>query len=119
GDDLFADSDITNLEIRDLAHANPAAARAVLKLYDRYRLNASGGDASNTASGENEPFHLATDAISDFLQANSNHFPSLEEAAERIAGDIANSGDTFDGGIRTYLFNVFGLEARLASLPNG
>lgn len=119
GDDLFADSDITNLEIRDLAHANPAAARAVLKLYDRYRLIASGGDAPNTAPGENEPFHLATDAISDFLQANSNHFPSLEEAAERIAGDVANSGDTFDAGIRTYLFNVFGLEARLAFLPHG
>jgi predicted transcriptional regulator/transcriptional regulator with XRE-family HTH domain len=119
GDDLFADSDITNLEIRDLAHANPAAARAVLKLYDRYRLIASGGNAPDAAPGENEPFHLATDAISDFLQASSNHFPSLEEAAERIAADIANSGDSFDAGIRTYLFNVFGLEARLASLPHG
>ena len=45
GDDLFADSDLTNLEIRDLAHANPAAARAMLKLYDRYRLLASGSAA--------------------------------------------------------------------------
>ena len=31
-DDVFADSDVTNLEVRDLAHANPAAARAVLRL---------------------------------------------------------------------------------------
>src|SRR5690606_1352533 len=97
GDDLFADSDVTNLEIRDLAHANPAAARAVLKLYDRYRLLSSGQGAQRP-SGDAEPFHLATDAISDFLQANANHFPSLEDSAERIGGDIFNSGDSFEAG---------------------
>ena len=118
GDDLFADSDLTNLEIRDLAHANPAAARAVLRLYDRYRLLSSGAPAPRSA-GETEPFHLATDAISDFLQENANHFPFLEDAAERVRADIDNSGDSFEGGIRTYLFNVFGLEVRLASLPHG
>ena len=118
GDDLFADSDVTNLEIRDLAHANPAAARAILKLYDRYRLVAKSGPAPAPA-GEAEPFHLATDAISDFLQENANHFPALEEAAERIRADIDNSGDSFEFGLRTYLFNVFGVETRLASLPQG
>jgi transcriptional regulator with XRE-family HTH domain len=118
GDDIFADSDLTNLEIRDLAQANPAAARAVLKLYDRYRLLATGSPAPKV-EGEAEPFHLATDAISDFLQNNVNHFPSLEDNAERVRADIDNSGDSFDSGIRTYLFNVFGLEVRLASLPHG
>ncbi|MCP8882961.1 short-chain fatty acyl-CoA regulator family protein [Devosia sp. XJ19-1] len=118
GDDIFADSDLTNLEIRDLATANPAAARAVLKLYDRYRLAAAGAPAPRS-EGEAEPFHLATDAISDFLQASSNHFPALEDAAERVRADIDNSGDGFEAAIRTYLFNVFGLEVRLASLPHG
>lgn len=118
GDDLFADSDLTNLDIRDLAHANPAAARAMLRLYDRYRLVAAGERAVRPDS-EGEPFHLATDAISDFLQENANHFPVLEEAAERVRADIDNSGDSFESGLRTYLFNVFGLEVRLASLPHG
>jgi len=118
GDDLFVDSDVTNLEIRDLAHANPAAARAILKLYDRYRLVAKAGPEP-VAGREAEPFHLATDAISDFLQENANHFPSLEAAAERIRADIDHSGDTFEFGLRTYLFNVFGMEVRLASLPHG
>ena len=118
GDDLFADSDVTNLEIRDLAHANPAAARAILKLYDRYRLLAGSAPASAPA-GEPEPFHLATDAISDFLQENTNHFPLLEQAAERIRCDIDNSGDHFELGLRAYLHNVFGVEVRLASLPHG
>ncbi|MEO8684088.1 MAG: helix-turn-helix transcriptional regulator, partial [Devosia sp.] len=58
GDDIFADSDVTNLEIRDLAQANPAAARAILKLYDRYRVVAKSGPAP-AGSGDAEPFHLA------------------------------------------------------------
>jgi len=118
GDDIFADSDLTNLEIRDLAHANPAAARAILRLYDRYRLLA-GGPAAPPAAGAAEPFHLATDAISDFLQENSNHFPDLEAAAERIRADIDRAGDGFEHGLKAYLFNVFGVETRLASLPHG
>lgn len=118
GDDLFADSDLTNLEIRDLAHANPAAAKAILRLYDRYRLMAKGVPAP-TETGAAEPFHLATDAISDFLQENANHFPTLEEAAERIRADIDQDDDGFTPGLRSYLFNVFGLDMRLASLPHG
>lgn len=118
GDDIFADSDVTNLEIRDLAQANPAAARAILKLYDRYRLVAKSGPVP-AGGGEAEPFHLATDAISDFLQETANHFPALEAAAERIRADIDHSGDNFEFGLRTYLFNVFGVEVKLASLPSG
>ncbi|MBJ3786659.1 helix-turn-helix domain-containing protein [Devosia sediminis] len=118
GDDIFADSDLTNLEIRDLAQANPAAARAVLKLYDRYRLATAGAPAPQT-TGDGEHFHLATDAISDFLQENANHFPLLEDSADRVREDIDTSGDSFEAGLRTYLFNVFGLEVRLASLPHG
>tara|TARA_R110000868_G_scaffold895_7_gene6822 strand:- start:1723 stop:3129 length:1407 start_codon:yes stop_codon:yes gene_type:complete len=118
GDDIFADSDVTNLEIRDLAQANPAAARAILKLYDRYRLVAK-SSGMPAAEGAGEPFHLATDAISDFLQENANHFPALEAAAERVRADIDRSGDSFEFGLRIYLLNVFGVETRLASLPHG
>jgi len=117
-DDIFADSDLTNFDIRDLAQTNPAAARAMVKLYDRYKLVASGAPAPIHAVGV-EPFHLATDAISDFLQENANHFPLLEEAAERVRVDIDHSGDSFEQGLRTYLFNVFGLDVQLASLPQG
>jgi predicted transcriptional regulator/DNA-binding XRE family transcriptional regulator len=118
GDDLFADSDVTNLEIRDLAQSNPAAARAMLRLYDRYRTLARPG-AAPEAPGEEEPFHMATDAISDFLQENANYFPALEAAAERVRADIDNSGDGLEAGMRAYSFNVLGLDVRLASLPHG
>ena len=117
GDEVFADADVTNIEVRDLAHANPAAARAILRLYDRFRV---AGHAAPAATGdEPEHFHLATDRISDFLQEHANHFPSIEEAAERIRADIDNTSDGFEPGLKAYLFNVFGIEVRLASLPHG
>ncbi len=117
GDDVFADADVTNVEVRDLAHSNPAAARAMLRLYDRYR---AGGAATPVASDQDgEPFHLATDRISDFLQEHANHFPAIEAAAERVRADVDDSSDLFDHGLRTYMFNVFGIEVRLASLPHG
>jgi len=117
-DAVFADSDVTNLEIQDLARSNPAAARAVLGLYDRFRHSGSRGPDPEP-EGETLPFHRATDAISDFLQERLNHFPPLEAATERMREDIDRGGDGFDSGIRTYLNNVFGIEVVYASLPNG
>ncbi len=119
GDDLFADSDLTNQEIRDLAFSNPVAGRAVLRLFDKYRDLATGGSAPATADADDGPYHRATDAISDFLQENANHFPTLEAAAERVRRDIDNASDNFEQGLRTYLINVFGTDWRLASLPHG
>lgn len=120
GDDLFVDSDLTNQEIRDLAFSNPVAARAVLRLFDKYTdLRQHDSNATTTEDTDNQPFHRATDAISDFLQENANHFPEIEAAAERVRHDIDNASDSFESGLQTYLLNVFGTDARLTSLPSG
>lgn len=116
GDDLFAESDLTNQDIRDLANAHPAAARAVLRLFDRFQ---SLKRADNAAAPPPSGFHAATEAISDFLQENANHFPALEAAAERIRADIDNASDAFEPGLKSYLDNVFGLDWRLGALPAG
>lgn len=120
GDDIFVDSDLTNQEIRDLAFSNPAAARAVLRLFDKYaELRQQGPGITADQAGDDQPFHRATDAISDFLQENANHFPQIEAAAERVRRDIDNASDSFEAGVHTYLLNVFGTQARLTSLPSG
>ncbi|MCF6327165.1 MAG: short-chain fatty acyl-CoA regulator family protein [Devosiaceae bacterium] len=125
GDDIFADADVTNQDIYDLAANNPAIARATLLLFDKYQDMHTGKIAGEEKGSENavksngSSHHQATDAISDFLQENANHFPSLEEAAERVLNDINNASDDFETGLRSYLRNVFGLEWRSASLPGG
>ncbi|WMT92222.1 short-chain fatty acyl-CoA regulator family protein [Pelagibacterium sp. H642] len=117
GDDIFADADLTNTDIRDLATHHPAVGRAVLKLFDQMRhLQAPKSSAAELpVTGHN----VVTEAVSDFLQENANYFPTLEAAAERVRQDIDNTSDSFEAGLKTYLFNVFGIETRLASLPNG
>jgi predicted transcriptional regulator len=110
---------VTNQDIRDFAQSNPAVARAVMRLFDKYRHLAGAGATAELEDGAEGPYHRATDAISDFLQENANYFPELEAAAERVREDIDNAADSFEAGLRTWLGNVFGLDWRLASLPHG
>lgn len=117
GDDIFADADLTNQDIRDLAANHPAVGRAVLKLFDHVKHLRTGEGRSEAMpeTGHN----VVTEAVSDFLQESGNYFPSLEAAAERVRHDIDNASDSFEQGLKDWLFNVFGIETRLASLPNG
>ena len=83
GDNIFAENDLTNHDIRDLASSNPAVGRAMIRLFDRYRA------LRQTSTPPVEVgHHVATDAISDFIQENANYFPSLETEAERIRDAI-------------------------------
>ncbi|MBX3539275.1 MAG: DUF2083 domain-containing protein [Chelatococcus sp.] len=118
GDDLFAESALTNQDIRDFAFSNPSVGRAVVRLFDQYRqlkTNSRLGTGAPAETGH----HVATDAVSDFIQLNANHFPTLEAAAERVRADIDQMSENLEHGLRSYLFNVFGLNWRLATLPPG
>ncbi|RDE09501.1 helix-turn-helix domain-containing protein [Pelagibacterium lacus] len=118
GDDIFVDSDLTNTDIRDLATQHPAVGRAVLKLFDQFRHlegRRAGPGTEVPATGHN----VVSEAVSDFLQESANHFPTLEAAAERVRLDIDAREEDVESGLRDYLFNVFGMETRLASLPHG
>ena len=120
-DELFSEHALTNQDVRDLAMSNPTVGRAVVRLYDRYK---SGRDSAGHGLMRVEPGDIAhqpppTDAVSDFIQENANYFPTLEAAAERVRRDIDSAGDSFEYGLRAYLFNVFGLNWRYGSLPGG
>lgn len=115
-DEIFAGSDVTNLDVRDFARNSGSTARAVIKLYDHFRSMPQKTGQPATDSGR---FHRATDAISDFIQENLNYFSPLEEAAARVTNDIVNLGEGLEAGARSYLHNVFGVELRRQSLPRG
>ncbi|MEN3931675.1 short-chain fatty acyl-CoA regulator family protein [Microvirga sp. W0021] len=116
GDDLFADSDLTNQDIRDLVQSHPAVGRAVLKLFDRVKELQRPEAARDVATSG---YNLMPEAVSDFLQENANYFPTLEAAAERVRQEIDNVSEDFEQGLKDYLFNVFGTEVRQMSLPRG
>jgi len=100
------------------ATSNPAVGRAVVRLFDQFRALRSANRLAAAPDG-NEGHHPATDAVSDFIQEAGNYFPALEEAAERVRHDIDAASDSFEYGLKTYLFNVFGLQWKLVPLPAG
>ena len=115
GDDLFAECNVTNQDVHDLAASNPTIGRAVVRLFDGYRALRRHEGAARVL-GE-QAFHAATDAVSDFIQENANYFPTLDAEAERMRADIDHASDSFEHGLKTYLVNVFGLQWRQAPLP--
>lgn len=117
GDDMFADFELTNHDIQDVATSNAKVGQAVVRLFDKYMsLRKNSGSGANLLVDTGQD--VATDAVSDFLQQNVNYFPTLEAAAERVRHDIELASDSFEYGLKTYLYNVFGLRWRQAMLPD-
>lgn len=114
GDDVFAESNLTNQDIQDLAASNPAIGRAVVRLFDRYRSLRRNA----THATSEDDLDTAIDAVSDFLQERGNYFPSLEAEAQRMRADIDKASDALEYGLRVHLFNVFGIRWRLAPLED-
>jgi predicted transcriptional regulator/DNA-binding XRE family transcriptional regulator len=89
GDPIFEDHPLMQSDLKEVA-ANPATARAVLSLYRAYQgsrdsVEALAGKLSDTAdlAGASQS-RLPSEEVSDVVQANNNHFPELEEAAEEL-----------------------------------
>ena len=120
-DSLFVETDLTNTEVRELVSAVPTAAKAILKLYDAYR-NAQNDRRSLAAQVSEEAevlleyeSRLPADQVSDFIQESGNHFPDIEQEAERIRTEAGlERGDPI-ASMTGYLEQNFGV--RVAVLP--
>ncbi|MGH1351269.1 MAG: helix-turn-helix domain-containing protein [Methyloligellaceae bacterium] len=115
-DQMFGEVDITNHEVRELANSSPTIARSMLQLYDSYRSSLN--DFSLTQAS-NFPKHelLASEQISDFLQANANYFSELEEVAARVRSNLDPSAQSSFESMSSYILNVFGVRTSIGPLP--
>ncbi|MDO8802408.1 short-chain fatty acyl-CoA regulator family protein [Phenylobacterium sp.] len=115
-DPMFADIDLPALETSDLTGNFPGITEALLRLYTTYREEqlalADRGAETHEAGGEGAD---ATDPVAEsrrFLAARRNSFPSLDDAAERIAQGVAGH-DNLVG----YLKARHGLKVRRLPSP--
>jgi predicted transcriptional regulator/DNA-binding XRE family transcriptional regulator len=106
-DPMFADIDLPSLEVADLAANFPGVAEALLRLYTTYQEEQLAlADRHGGAPGEAE----ATDPVAEsrrFLAARRNSFPSLDDAAERLAQAVAAAD-----GLAGYFRARHGLKVR-------
>jgi len=91
-DPMFADIDLPSLESADVTTNFPGITEALLRLYTAYREEqlalADRGVAADAPGAGID----ASDPVAEsrrFLEARRNSFPSLDDAAERLAQQVA------------------------------
>ncbi|MGH7122739.1 MAG: helix-turn-helix domain-containing protein, partial [Stellaceae bacterium] len=86
-DALFRGTDLGKQDLRELAAVAPGIAEAMTTLYGAYRQSHQELEAIADAAGSPDLAKLRQspgEAARDFFQAELNHFPELEAAAEEL-----------------------------------
>src|SRR3954454_20978989 len=108
-DPLFADLGIPRYELLEVADNAPSVADAVARLYAALverRQNPAGGAPDETSLVTPEAW------VRDHIQAQRNHFPYIEEAAETLAGALTDPAGMFEA-LRRRLREAFGTDTRI------
>ena len=119
-DPLFEGQELSSGDVRELAAASPAGARAVLALYKAYQGARGAADDLSTrlTAGEElhsvERSHLPSEEVSDLIQRHMNHFPELEHGAEELSGRARLSTEELYAGLCRYLERQHGIRVDLA-----
>lgn len=114
-DPLFEEQTITNADVRELVAGSPAAARAVLTLYQAYTQARDSAEslAAQVSEGElvagGSVIRPPSEDVNDFVQARMNHFPALEADAERLWVDASLDIDDMYRGLARHLQQAHGI----------
>ncbi len=109
GDPLFRDADIKKHDLRELAVVAPTLGEAVLELYQAYREAHDAARALAERVADRDKLQLLQtkafplEEVRDFLQAQGNHFPDLEVAAEGLWRDAGLDGEDLYRGLVEHL----------------
>ena len=119
GDPFFEEHGLTNSDLRELASGQPELGRAVVRLYQAWRngqettaqLAARLSDSQDVEA----PSRLPSEEVTDFIQHHHNHFPALEEAAERIWKDGAFEIRSLEYRLRQFLQGELGVRVQVVN----
>ncbi len=116
-DPLFAKDRFADADIRDVAAASPALGDAVFRLFRGYRDLVD--NAATLADGGGEPtdqrpqaVRFPGDDVQEFLQAESNFFPEIEEAADQLWSAGGLTSDRLLSGLCDVLSSDHGIKVR-------
>ena len=111
-DPMFADLGIPRYELLELADNAPAVADAVSRLYSALSELRQQPPTEGEGDERAAPPLTPQGWVRDFIQAQRNHFPYLEEAAETLAGALGDPLAIAEP-LRRRLSEGFGIEARI------
>src|SRR5438270_4909254 len=108
-DPMFAGLGIPRYELLEVADNAPSVADAVARLYAALverRQHPAGAAPDETSLITPESW------VRDYIQAQRNHFPEIEEAAKTLSGAFGDPGMVFES-VRRRLKEAFGVDTRI------
>ena len=111
-DPLLQEQALSRRDIQQLAQNQPAAANAIMAIYDSYETMKSVAQQGNEGI-EAKALPRPIETVRRFLEQSGNHFPSLEDAADacRKSANIM-PGQSFTN-LCHYLEEQYGLRPRI------
>lgn len=91
-DPMFADIDFPSLEVADVAASFPGISEAFLRLHTAWAERQLELADRAAAQGDDAPGADPVADVERFFAARRNCFPPLDEAAEALAGRVAEAG---------------------------
>lgn len=109
-DPIFADIEVSPIELADVLSNFPGFTEAMLRLYTAYKSNQFALADQQQVAVDPAKAAAAIDpvaAVRAFLAARRNCFPQLDAAAETVASDVNNAG-----GLTAFVKHKHGLNVR-------
>ena len=121
-DNIFESNYLKNHDVQDLVSSQPEIARAIIRLYDVYKTGLSNLRSISDSEGDNminlegDINNISAEIISDFIQKNSNYFPSLENLATNIIKNLEKFNNiNLYVCLTEYLLSIH--DIRVANIP--
>jgi predicted transcriptional regulator/DNA-binding XRE family transcriptional regulator len=114
-DQMFRDIGVPRHEIAEVAESAPGMAEAVVRLYRAYLEKRRLSELGAVGRPEEGTFDQLSpsDWVRDFIQAQKNHFPELEEAADALSGELKPEPQDFAVAARERLAGRHGIQVRV------
>ncbi len=118
-DQMFRDLGIARHEVAEVAESAPGVSEAIVRLYRAYldqRKLSELGAVGRPEDGTEAALVTPSDWVRDFIQAQKNHFPELEEAADVLVAELRPEPQAFAGAARERLSRVHGVQVRVVPI---
>jgi predicted transcriptional regulator/DNA-binding XRE family transcriptional regulator len=112
-DPMLADLSISRYELVELADNAPAIAEGIARLYTALRERQRHGEEEPDTGGADPRVLITPETwVRDYIQAQRNHYPELEEASETLGGALAHPLSISEP-LRQRLKEAWGVEVRV------
>ncbi|MBL4719514.1 MAG: DUF2083 domain-containing protein [Alphaproteobacteria bacterium] len=116
---MFQDAPVSKAEAEELVSASPNAAKALLKLYGKYRDLSMRGDV---LAGDREKMELleqsaeAVESVRHFFQATQNFIPDLDRIAAELSAELGLDEGAKPAVLTDRLSEKHGIQVRVVPI---